>query len=196
MDQSPSTIATTDRQARHGHRSAVVWLTGLPGAGKSTIAYGLEAYLFSRDYHACVLDGDALRRGLCSDLGYSPEARTENIRRAGEVAAILKDLGMVVIAAFVSPVRADRERVRRTVGERFIEVYVNAPLSICEERDPKRLYAKARSGQLPDFTGISAPYEPPENPEIEVRTDTLTIQASIERIADHLCGVIRLDRRS
>ena len=158
----------------NGHRGAVVWLTGLSGAGKSTIAQALEGELFKRAIHTYVLDGDNIRHGLNSNLGFSPEDRVENIRRVSEVAKLMADAGTVVITAFISPYRRERRRAREIALEgnaEFVEVFVDAPLAVCEERDPKKLYAKARAGKIRDFTGIDAPYEPPEDAEIVVRTD-------------------------
>src|SRR5204862_4165231 len=148
--------------AQNGHRGAVVWLTGLSGAGKSTIAAALEKELFQRAMHTYVLDGDNLRHGLNSNLGFSPEDRAENIRRVGEVAKLMADAGTVVITSFISPYRVDRARARAIAlqaGAEFVEIFVDAPLSVCEQRDPKGLYRKALSGKLHGLTGIDAPYE-------------------------------------
>lgn len=165
----------------------VVWLTGLSGAGKTTIARALESELRHSGRAVCVLDGDCLRRGLCSDLGFTPEDRQENIRRVGEVARLFVDAGMICIVALISPYRDDRARARAAapVG-RFIEVYINAPLAVCESRDPKGLYARARAGELKDFTGVSAPYEPPAAPEIELRTDQLDVPACVGQVQEKL----------
>jgi adenylyl-sulfate kinase len=150
----------------------------------------LERQLFAAGKHTYLLDGDILRHGLCSDLNFSADSRRENIRRAGEVAALFADAGVIVIAAFISPFRADRERVRQCLpAGRFIEVFVNAPLEVCEQRDVKGLYAKARAGQLKEFTGVSAPYEVPENPEINLHTDTTTPQESVGQIIRYLAVV-------
>jgi adenylyl-sulfate kinase len=186
----PSAITASDRARLTGHAGRVIWLTGLPGAGKSTIARALEGKLFENRKLAYVLDGDNLRHGLCSDLGFAPEDRKENIRRVGEVAKLLADAGVICIAAFISPYRADRQIVRGILRpEEFIEVYVNAPVEVCERRDPKGLYARARAGELKDFTGISAPYEPPENPDVELRTDQHTVAESVELVMRHLDSV-------
>ncbi len=180
-------VTTKQREARNGHMGRVVWLTGLSGAGKSTIATELERELFNQGRHVYVLDGDNIRHGLGSDLGFSPKDRTENIRRVGEVAKLFSDGGVICITAFISPYRADRDLVRKIMPEgRFIEVYVNAPLEICEQRDPKGLYAKARAKQIKEFTGISAPYEEPAFPEMELRTDQLTVPESVARIVEFL----------
>jgi len=165
----------------------VLWLTGLSSAGKSTIATELERELFNLGRHAYVLDGDNIRHGLGSDLGFSPKDRTENIRRIGEVAKLFADAGVICITAFISPYREDRGLVRRILPRgRFIEVFVNAPLEVCEQRDPKGLYAKARAKEIKEFTGISAPYEAPLNPEIELRTDQLTIAECVTRVLEFL----------
>jgi adenylyl-sulfate kinase len=185
--QSSDKITAAQREQRNGHRGLVIWLTGLSGAGKTTVATELERQLFAAGKHTYLLDGDILRHGLCSDLNFSAESRRENIRRAGEVAALFADAGVIVIAAFISPFRADRQRVRECLPRgRFIEVYVNAPLDVCEKRDVKGLYAKARSGQLKEFTGVSAPYEPPESPELHLHTDQQTPQQAVRQIIDYL----------
>lgn len=148
-----------------------MWLTGLPSSGKSTIAHALEEALLGMGHEASVLDGDNLRHGLCADLGFTPADRRENIRRAAEVARLLNEAGLIVIAAFITPYRADRGRARGIIGaERFVEVFVDAPLEVCAARDPKGLYARALRGALPDFTGVGAPYEPPEQPAVHLRT--------------------------
>jgi len=175
------------REERNGHPGVVIWLTGLSGAGKTTIATELERQLFEAGKHTFLLDGDILRRGLCSDLGFGPEARRENIRRAGEVAALFAEAGCIAIAAFISPYREDRDRVRRTLPPgRFVEVYVNAPLEICEKRDVKGLYAKARAGTLKEFTGVSSPYQPPLHSEVEIHTDELSVEQSVAAILRRL----------
>jgi adenylyl-sulfate kinase len=176
-------ITRAQREQHNGHRGLVVWLTGLSGAGKTTIATELERQLFQQRHHTYLLDGDVLRRGLCADLNFTANSRTENIRRAGEVAALFADAGCIVIAAFISPIRADRERVRRILPPgHFVEVFVNAPLAVCEARDVKGLYAKARANDIKEFTGISAPYEAPLQPEIELCTDQLTVAESVGKI--------------
>ena len=173
---STGKITPEQRAQRNGHPGCVVWLTGLSASGKSTLAIELERELFQRGIQTCILDGDNVRHGLCSDLGFSPEARKENIRRIGEVAALFANAGLVCITAFISPYRSDRALARSAAPKgKFFEVFVNAPIEVCERRDPKGLYAKARQGQLREFTGITAPYEPPENPEVELRTDQLTV---------------------
>src|SRR5260221_4573060 len=180
-------VTAGQRAARNGHAGAVLWLTGLSGSGKSTIATELERELFNLGRHAYLLDGDKMRHGLCSDLAFSPEDRKENIRRVGEVAKLFSDAGIICITAFISPYRADRELVRKMVEPgRFIEVFVNAPIEICEQRDPKGLYAKARANLIKEFTGVSAPYEAPLRPDIELPTDQLTVAESIAKILDYL----------
>ncbi len=183
----PSKISAALREQRNGHQGLVIWLTGLSGAGKTTVGTELERRLFQAGRHTYMLDGDILRRGLNVDLGFGPEARRENIRRAGEVAALFADAGCIAIAAFISPFREDRDRIRRSLpAGRFVEVYVNAPLEVCERRDVKGLYAKARANQIKEFTGVSAGYEPPLAPEIEVRTDLLSVEESVEQILHFL----------
>ena len=184
---SRSKVTAQQRELRHGHPGGVLWLTGLSGSGKSTIATELERELFQLGRSVYVLDGDNIRHGLGSDLGFSPEDRTENIRRVGEVAKLFADAGVTCITAFISPYRADRELVRRIMPEgRFIEVFINAPLAVCEQRDPKGLYAKARAHKIQEFTGISAPYEAPERPEIELHTDQLSVADSVARILEYI----------
>ncbi len=182
-------ITAEARAVRTGHRGAVVWFTGLSGAGKSTIAQALERELFGRGMQTYVLDGDNIRHGLNSNLGFSPEDRVENIRRVSEVAKLMADSGVVAITAFISPYRMDRRRAREIALEgnaEFVEVFVDAPLEVCEARDPKNLYKKARAGEIREFTGIDAPYEPPEDAEIVVRTDRQTVNESVAVILEGL----------
>ncbi|MFL5336237.1 MAG: adenylyl-sulfate kinase [Geminicoccaceae bacterium] len=164
------------RSARNGHKGAVLWFTGLSGAGKSTLALALERELFAKGFHVYVLDGDNIRSGLNANLGFSPEDRAENIRRVGEVASLFADAGFIVISSFISPYRSDRERARAAAKDAFHEIYVKASLAACEERDPKGLYKRARKGEIPEFTGISSPYEPPERPDLVVPTDELSME--------------------
>jgi adenylyl-sulfate kinase len=180
-------VTPQQRESRSGHAGCVVWLTGLSGAGKSSIATELERELFNRGRHVYLLDGDNMRHGLCSDLAFSPTDRRENIRRIGEVARLFADAGFICITAFISPYRADREMVRKmSPPGRFVEVYINAPLEVCEGRDSKGLYAKARANQIKDFTGISAPYEEPSQPELELRTDELSVEESVSKLLQYL----------
>jgi len=175
-------VAREQREARNGHHGCVLWFTGLSGAGKSTLAFALEEELFRRGYQVYVIDGDNLRYGLNSDLGFSHKDRTENIRRAGEVAALFAGAGTICISAFVSPYRADREVARKAAGDRFNEVYVRADLETCERRDPKGLYKKARRGEIKDFTGVSAPYEAPLAPEIVLDTANHTVAECVAQL--------------
>ena len=169
-----------------GKRGAVVWLTGLSGSGKTTTAHALAVRIEAAGHLAYVLDGDRLRGGLNADLGFSPADRAENIRRAGHVAALFADAGVIAIAAFISPYRRDREAARAAVAGDFLEVYLDAPLEVCERRDAKGLYKRARAGEIADFTGISAPYEAPENPDLRIDTSKTTAQDAAKRIVDLL----------
>jgi len=189
-------ITARDRATQTGHRGAVVWLTGLSGAGKSTIAQALERELFIRAMNTYVLDGDNIRHGLNSNLAFSPEDRMENIRRVSEVAKLMADAGVVVITAFISPYRTDRRRAREIAlegGAEFVEVFIEAPLEVCEARDPKNLYKKARAGEIRDFTGINAPYEAPEDPEIVVQTNRQTVDESVATILEHLLPRLKVN---
>ena len=180
---NPTPVSTAERAARHGHPGLIVWFTGLSGAGKTTLSTALERKLFSANRLVYLLDGDILRTGLCRDLGYSAADRHENVRRAGEVARVLADAGFMVLAAFISPFRAERDAIRAALpAGKFIEVFVNAPLATCETRDVKGLYKKARANQLPEFTGISSPYEPPLAPELDLRTDRDSIEACLDKL--------------
>jgi bifunctional enzyme CysN/CysC len=181
-------ITSTQRAQRNGHPGGVLWLTGLSGAGKSTIAMALEQELFRRGFQVFVLDGDNVRRGLSANLGFAPEDRAENIRRIGEVAALFAESGQIVITAFISPYRSDRDRARQALAKLlpsgvatggFHEIYVKADLATCEGRDPKGLYQKARAGEIAEFTGISAPYEPPAAAELMIDTEKLDIAAAV-----------------
>ena len=176
-------ISREDRQKIKAHKSIVVWFTGLSGSGKSTLANMVEKKLFETGIHTFSLDGDNIRKGLNNNLGFSKEDRRENLRRISEVAKLFVDSGTVVIASFISPLKADREVVKEIIGkENFVEVYVNTPLEICEKRDVKGLYKKARAGEIKNFTGIDAPYEAPENPDLEIRTNEEEAEKSAERI--------------
>ncbi|HYF49854.1 MAG TPA: adenylyl-sulfate kinase [Planctomycetota bacterium] len=190
-------ISADDRASRNGHKGAVIWLTGYSGAGKSTIATELENELFHHQINTYVLDGDNVRHGLCGDLGFTPQDRTENIRRIGEVAHLMADAGLLVITTFISPYKDDREKVRKIVtgGDKdFVEVYVKCPLDVCEKRDPKGLYKKARAGEIKDFTGISAPYEEPAKPEIVLETDKASVAECVTRLMDHLRELIYVEK--
>ena len=172
-----------DKNRLHGHRSMVVWFTGLSGSGKSTLANALEAKLHHKGVSTYILDGDNIRKGLNKDLDFSAAGRVENIRRIGEVAHLFIDAGVVVLSAFVSPFASDRKLVKDLVGaENFVEVFVDCPLEICEERDTKGLYKMARKGEISNFTGISSPFESPKNADIHIRTNTLSIEESVEVI--------------
>ena len=181
-------ISVDARARRNGHVGGVLWLTGLSGSGKSTLAVGLERRLFNLGYQVYVLDGDNIRHGLNADLGFSPEERAENIRRVGEVAALMSQSGMLVITAFISPYRSDRARARKATGNRYHEIYVKADLATCESRDPKGLYAKARAGKILNFTGISAPYEAPDQPDLKVDTVALDVNSSVELMVEYVRG--------
>jgi adenylylsulfate kinase len=190
---SHSLVSAEERAAVVGHRPATLWFTGLSGSGKSTVANEVERRLFARGVVAYVLDGDNVRHGLNADLGFSPEDREENIRRIGEVCRLFHDAGLVVLTAFISPYRADRERVRAIHPEGgFVEVHVDTPVEVCEARDPKGLYVKARAGEIPDFSGVSAPYEPPESPELRLATGEQSLDESASAVIAHLeaAGII------
>jgi adenylyl-sulfate kinase len=191
-------VRPAERASRTGHTGAVVWLTGLPGSGKSTLAMALERALFDLGWQAYTLDGDNVRQGLNADLGFSPDDRQENIRRIGEVAALFADSGTICITAFISPYREDRARARAAAGHRrFFEVHVNSALEICERRDPKGHYRKARAGLLKDFTGVGAPYEPPASPDIVIETGTQDVDACVSKLLDYVvarCQVRAEDR--
>lgn len=186
---SEGEITRETRIQHFGHRGAVIWLTGLSGSGKSTLSIALEKALFQRGVASFTLDGDNLRHGLCSDLGFSDEDRHENIRRTGETARLMAEAGLVVITALISPFRKDRQKVREICHEAgipFSEIYINTPLAICEQRDPKNLYKKARAGEIKGFTGIDAPYEAPEKPNLEIKTEKLSIEESLAELLTHV----------
>ncbi|MDA8109635.1 MAG: adenylyl-sulfate kinase [Betaproteobacteria bacterium] len=185
-------VTEADRARANGHRGGILWFTGLSGAGKSTLAIELEKALFGRGYRVYTLDGDNVRQGLSADLGFSPEDRTENIRRIGEVAALFAEAGMIVITAFISPYRADRERIRARHPGYFSEIFINAPLEVCEARDKKGLYRRARAGEVKEFTGVSAPYEAPLAPEVEVRTDLSGVEACLAQLLQYVDRTLRL----
>ena len=180
-------ITKEDREKRNGHKGVVLWLTGLSGSGKSTIATIIEEKLFDLGCQVYILDGDNIRHGLNGDLGFSPEDREENIRRIGEVAHLFADAGFIAITSFISPYIKDRDRARSLNKEgEFIECFVKAPIEVCEERDPKGLYKKAREGIIKEFTGISAPYEEPKNPELVIETSKMTPERSADFVIDFL----------
>ncbi len=182
LKRHEGSVSRRDRERILGQGAAVVWFTGLSGSGKSTLACAVEARLANAGHLAYVLDGDNVRHGLCADLGFSPADRTENIRRIAHVAALLADAGAIVLTSFISPYRSDRDQARTIVGEHFLEVFVDAPLDVCESRDPKGLYKKARAGQIPEFTGVSAPYEAPVNPELHVRSGSTPVADSVDAV--------------
>lgn len=185
-------VPAQSRWDKHGHKGGVLWFTGLSGSGKSTLAMALEGALFAKNYEVFTLDGDNLRHGLNANLGFSAEDRSENIRRAGEVAALFAGSGMIVLTAFISPYTQDRDQVRQIVGDDFHEIYLDPGLDACEARDPKGLYKKARAGEIPDFTGISAPYETPINPELRIDTHEQAIEESIGQLTAYTDRVFRL----
>ena len=178
-------ITREDRERLNGHKAAVLWFTGLSGSGKSTLAHAVEAMLFERGCRTYVLDGDNVRHGLNKNLGFSPADREENIRRIGEVANLFVQAGVIAMTAFISPYRADRDKARAVCGD-FVEIYCNASVEACEARDVKGLYKKAREGVIPEFTGISAPYEAPENPEIVVDTANDSVEDCAKQVLDCL----------
>ena len=182
-------VMKEDRDARNGYKGVVLWFTGLPSSGKSTLAHQLERSLFDRGCNAYVLDGDNIRHRLNKDLSFAPDDRKENIRRIGEVANLFADAGVIVIAAFISPYCEDRDQAR-TLNEpgRFFEVYCKCSLTVCEQRDPKGLYRQARKGAVKDFTGVSAPYEEPENPEILIETHKHSLEECVSQILGYLEG--------
>jgi len=180
-------VTVSDRESQLKQKGLIIWFTGLSGSGKSTIAFELEKHLHQKGYFTYLLDGDNIRHGLNSDLTFSPADREENIRRIGEVACLFLDAGLMTIASFISPYQKDRDRIREKAGKgRFVEVFVDCPLEVCEERDVKGLYNMAREGKITDFTGISAPYERPETPEITVNSSMDTVNESVEKIVDYI----------
>jgi adenylyl-sulfate kinase len=181
------TVDRHEREALLGQKGCVLWFTGLSGSGKSTVAGALEKALMQKGHLAYRLDGDNIRHGLNADLGFSPAERTENIRRIGEVAALFVDAGVIVLTAFISPYRADRARVKQTAAQdRFLEIYVRAPLAVCEQRDPKGLYRRARAGQIAQFTGIDAPYEEPVAADVILDTDRLSVNRCVALLLETL----------
>lgn len=182
-----ATVTRVRREAQNGHRGAIIWFTGLSGSGKSTLAHAVEETLHQKGCRTFVLDGDNVRHGLCGDLGFSEAGRIENIRRVGEMAKLFMEAGIIVLTAFISPYRADRERVRAMVKEGdFIEVYCDAPIEVCESRDVKGMYKKARAGLIGEFTGISSPYEVPENPELDVNTGGSELELCVRQVVEEM----------
>ena len=182
-----SSVCRKDRENMNKHKSAIIWFTGLSASGKSSLAYSLEEALHKIKIRTYVLDGDNIRKGLCKDLGFSDEDRTENIRRIGEVSKLMMEASVIVLTAFISPFTKDRRIVRELVAEgEFIEVFCDAPLEVCESRDVKGLYKKARSGEIPEFTGITLPYETPENPELYLQTNILSVDECLEKLFRYL----------
>lgn len=182
-----SSVTKVERQQKNGHKSLVIWFTGLSGSGKSTISVALEKALFNQDIKSYRLDGDNIRHGLNNNLGFSPEDRKENIRRIGEVGKLMVDAGIVTMTAFISPYEEDRQIVRNILeDDEFIEIYTKCSLEECENRDPKGLYKKARTGEIKNFTGVNAPYEEPKNPELTIDTEHETIEESVQKIINYL----------
>lgn len=185
-------VTNQQRASQLQQRPSVIWFTGLSGSGKSTLAVQLEAALFDQGFKTYLLDGDNLRTGLCQDLGFSDADRVENIRRIGEVSRLMLDAGLVVLSAFISPFASDREQVRNIVGAaNFIEVFVDTPLEICEQRDVKGLYKRARAGEIQNFTGITSPYERPVNPDVTIQTQLLTVSEAIDKLLTSVVPRIR-----
>lgn len=182
-----ATVTRARRETQNGHRGAIIWFTGLSGSGKSTVAHAVEEFLYQQGCRTFVLDGDNVRHGLCGDLGFSDKDRQENIRRIGEMAKLFMEAGVIVLTAFISPYRADRERVRGMVGQGdFVEIYCDTSIEICEKRDVKGLYKKARIGEIAEFTGISSPYEVPEAPELTLNTGVASLDACVRQVIDEI----------
>lgn len=187
-------VSRTSREALLNQRAVLVWFTGLSGSGKSTLAVQLEAQLHERGFKTYLLDGDNIRAGLNKDLTFTAEGRVENIRRIGEVAKLMLDAGVIVLSAFISPFQSDRDQVRQIIGnDHYIEVFVDAPLELCEQRDVKGLYKKARAGEVKNFTGIDSPYEKPVHPDIVVETGRMSIDESVKSLLDYIVPRIVLE---
>jgi adenylylsulfate kinase len=181
-----ATVTRTDRENLNGHKGTILWFTGLSGSGKSTLAHEVEAALHAQGCQTIVLDGDNVRHGLCGDLTFSDEDRKENIRRIGEMAKLFAEAGVIVLTAFISPFREDRRRVRNLAPQDFVEIHCDAEISVCEERDVKGLYKKARAGEIKDFTGISSPYEAPEQAELKVNTGSEPLAECVNQVLGYL----------
>lgn len=187
-------VSREDRKSKNNHNSFLIWFTGLSGSGKSTIANLVEQQLFEKGIKTYTLDGDNIRKGINNDLTFSPEDRTENIRRIAEISNLMIDAGLVVLAAFVSPYKKDRENVKNIVkNSNFVEVFINTSVEECERRDVKGLYKKARAGEIKNMTGISAPYEAPEQPDIEIKTEEVSVKEAVNKIIDHITPKLKLD---
>ena len=187
-------ISKEDRERQNGHKGHILWFTGLSGSGKSTVASAVERELHQKGIKTFILDGDNVRAGLNSDLDFSAASREENIRRIAHVSALMKDAGLVVLSAFVSPYRKDRDFVRECANNDFSEIFISTPLEVCEQRDVKGLYAKARAGEISNFTGISAPFEEPANPELDVPTHEMSIEEATALVVDYINTKIALDQ--
>ena len=185
-------IGNDEREIKNGHRSACLWFTGLSGSGKSTVANVVEQELYNLGLHTYILDGDNIRKGLNKDLNFTEEGRIENIRRIGEVAKLMTDAGLIVLAAFVSPFLKDRQLLRDLMGDKFIEIFVDAPIEVCEQRDVKGLYKKARAGEISNFTGISSPFERPEHPDVHIHTDKQDLSESAKLVLDTVLPKIKI----
>jgi len=176
-------VSMEDREILHGHKGAAIWFTGLSASGKSTIAHHLEKQLHKMGHSTYVFDGDNVRHGLCGDLGFSEKDRSENIRRIGEMTRLFIEAGIIAVTAFISPYKKDRELVRKLAGkDHFIEIYVKCPIAVCESRDPKGIYQKAKRGDIKNFTGVSAPYEPPENPDLTIESNKEDVNSSVKKV--------------
>lgn len=186
-------VSKQDREQQNGHKGHVLWFTGLSGSGKSTVASAVERELHQKGFRTFILDGDNVRAGLNSDLDFSAESREENIRRIAHVSALMKDAGLIVLSAFVSPYAKDRDFVRSACDNDFSEIFISTPLEVCEQRDVKGLYAKARAGEISNFTGISAPFEEPNNPELDVPTHTMSIEEATEKVVSFVIEHVKLD---
>ena len=185
-------VSMNEREIRNGNRSCCFWFTGLPCSGKSTISNAVEQELYNIGFNTYILDGDNVRKGLNKDLNFTEEGRVENLRRIGEVAKLMCDAGLVVLAAFVSPFNKDRQLLRELMPGKFIEIFIDAPVEVCEQRDVKGMYKKARNKEISNFTGISSPYEAPMHPDLHIRTDQYTIEESVKVIVDYILPKLRL----